>query len=80
MKGSDVSDAAREHAREFLQMISGVEWPDDDAACSIPRSGVVQLLAWYGEVRSDGKPPRPLRRIDEHRGAHEPSQGVRREG
>jgi hypothetical protein len=63
MKGTDVSEEARDGARQFLKIVSGVDWPEDQKHISITRNEFIRLLAWYGEIRAKGglHPGRPVR-------------------
>lgn len=56
MKGTDVTDEALQHARDFLEITSGITWsPDDDELLTTcPRHQLIRLVAWYGEIRAIG--------------------------
>jgi len=60
VKGSEISERAMEQAREFLEKISGVRFPDDSQLCSVPRNELVRIVAWYGQIRAGGTEPRGL--------------------
>lgn len=60
MKGVDVSEAELNHARVFLEHISGVEWAPDDKRHVITREKMIRIVAWYGAIRAGGKEPGEL--------------------
>lgn len=56
MKGIDVSAEELTNAREFLRMVSGMEWPEesDFQQCTQAHGELVRLIAWYGAIRAEG--------------------------
>jgi len=54
VKGTDITQADKDQAKQFLEMVSGVPWPEDERIAPIQRSKLIALLAWYGRIRAAG--------------------------
>lgn len=56
MRGIDVSKEEIAAAKSFLEVSQKVVFPDDEQRIIISRCELLRLIAWYGSIRSEGRP------------------------